>query len=157
VVPPLGAVLLSRERPAGRGGGPARPSGSRSKPRPRVAVVVTERETCVRAYVITIDPQALRPGAWGQKAGSEFLQRHTGPLELVLGTLCMHLVSGSELLEALKAAGRPVSILLHSAESGSRLSQLSSRPLPRPRRAVPFDAKTVVEYLERIRRLTDAA
>lgn len=125
--------------------------------RSHAAVVLREHENGVCAYIVAVDASDPPGKRWGRAAASEFLERHAAPLELVIGRRLMHLVSGRELLDAIRAAGRPVAVFLLSGEHRSRGSRRSPFPLPRPRRVVPFDARIVAEYLQRIGRLTDAA
>jgi hypothetical protein len=120
--------------------------GDRRQP----AVLVTEQETGVRAYLALADAELVRT------AGAHFLANHTQPIELILGSIAMRLVDGRELLGLLARADGPAPVILLSQGRWRKLRGEDPRLEPDPSLTLPFDPQMALAYLERLRQLSGA-
>lgn len=145
---------------AARSGGPDRRSGaharSREARRPAPAVLLVERESEVRAYVMQCEAAVVRAAARRSAAAEHLLAGHQQPLELVLGHDVMQLVNGRELLDVLHLVRPLVPVILLSDDRWRTLRRRVGR-VSDIRRAVPFDPEAVLSYLERLRGRPEAA
>ena len=129
--------------------------GSARRARGCPAVLLMELENEVRANIVALDVEIIRYGVWQPGAAAEFLDRHLGTIELVMGRVVMCLLAGRELLEVMRQVEPAVPMLPASP------CRLRSVRMPWPdvpgdlSRFVPFDAATVIAYIDQLQRLPD--
>jgi hypothetical protein len=110
-----------------------------------VALLLVEHEATVRAYLGRVSL------ARGRKDAAGFLAAHLGPLELVMGEICMSLVAGRELAAVLEQVEPRVPVLTVSSRQWLEALREDGADPERPRTDIPFDPELVRARIAELR------
>lgn len=113
--------------------------------RPSVALLLVEHEAVVRAYLTRL-ARAKAP-----TDAASLLAAHSGPLQLVMGTMSMHFVTGRELATVLESVHPPVPVIALSSRQWNQARRAGQLAESRALLKVPFDPALVWDRIAALR------